>query len=443
MLAKGKVLIVDDDRGFRESLMHFLESEGYVSGGCGGGIDALAAMDNQRWDLALVDIRMPGIDGLELLARTRALHSEIPVIVITGYGSVDTAVRALKGGAEDYVVKPFPPADLAVRIDRAMEKSRALREVERLKNNLREVSPKADLVGQSAAMIRVREQVETVAPTDATVLITGERGTGKEIVARAIHVGSPRSHMPMAVVRCGALPEALLEGELFGHERNDTEESPRKKGKFEIADGGTVLLDEISEVSRKTQAELLAVLETKEMIRLGGTKPTKVDFRWIAASNRSLEAMVREGGFRAELYYRLNVFPIDLPPLRERREDVPILVDHFFRKHAALMNRPVPAISKKAMELLLAYQWPGNVRELENAVERALLISHDEEIRPANFPFQQDVKAIENGQTLAEMEKRHIRRIVEQAGWNLSKSARILGIDRTTLYNKLRRYGMK
>jgi len=443
VIRKGKILIIDDDRRFRETLARRLDSQGYVPHVCSSAVEGLAAIEQQRWDVVVTEARLDSAAGGGLPSRIKALCPEVPVIVVTAYPSVEGAVRCLKAGVEEYFTKTVEFSELLRGIEQALERSRARREVERLRVKLSETSPKADLVGRSAAMVRVREQVETVAGTDATVLITGERGTGKEIVARAIHAGSPRSQMPMAVVRCGLLPEELLDEELFGRERAGTEGVTIRKGKLEIADSGTVLLDEISEISPRLQAELLNVLETKEVFRTGGSKPVRVDVRWIAASNRKLEALVREGRFRAELFYRLNVFTIELPPLRERREDIPLLVDHFLRKHAALMNRPAPRVAKKAMDLLLAYAWPGNVRELENAVERALLISNGGEIRRSHFPFQLERREDNEGLSLAEVERRHIERIVEQTGWNLSQAARILKIDRTTLYNKLRRYGLR
>jgi len=442
-MAKGKILLVDDDLATRESLSRWLESEGHQPGACAGGAEALASLDGERWELVLVDLQLPGMDGIMLLSRIRALHPEIPVVMMTADPAVDTATRALKAGARDYLTKPLDRVHLAQIIARLLEQSRAQREMERLRHNLREVSTPTDLVGRSPTMKRVREQVETVGPTDAPVLITGERGTGKEVVARAIHARSPRNQFSMAVLRCGSLTEELIEEELFGVERPPGSTEPRKKGKFEIADGGTVLLDEISEISPKVQTDLLDVIETGEMVRVGGSRPVKVDFRWIAATNHSLESLVREHSFRTELYFRLNVFSIELPPLRERREDIPALVDHFLEKHAAAMNRSVPAISRKAMDLLLSYHWPGNVRELENSVERALLISRDKEVLPAHFPFQIQKSAREGSQSLREVERRHIVQVIEQCGWNLSKSARILGIDRTTLYNKLRKYGLR
>jgi two-component system response regulator HydG len=283
-----------------------------------------------------------------------------------------------------------------------------------------------------------------VAPTDTTVLIFGESGTGKELVARAIHAASPRRHMPMVVIHCGALTETLLESELFGHERGAfTGAHCRKKGKFEVADGGTVFLDEISDISLKTQTDLLRVLQEKEIQRVGGTQSIKVDFRCVAATNKNLEDLVKAGAFRPDLYYRLKVFAIDLPPLRDRREDVPLLADHFVKKLATTMNKPVPTLSPQAVDLLLAYDWPGNVRELENAIERALVIGREPEIQPADFPFQLQPSSQAGGHTLEEVERVHIERVLRETEGNLSRAARILDIDRTTLYNKLRRYGLK
>jgi len=276
------------------------------------------------------------------------------------------------------------------------------------------------------------------------VLITGESGTGKELVARAIHASSPRRYMPLVVIHCGALTETLLESELFGHERGAfTGAQARKKGKFEVADGGTIFLDEIGDISLKTQTDLLRVLQEKEIVRVGGTQPIAVDFRCVAATNRDLAAMVREGTFRPDLYYRLNVFTIHLPPLRERREDVPLLAGHFLEKHSAAMNKPAPRISAPAMDLLLSYAWPGNVRELENALERALVIGRGAEVQPSDFPFQLHPTEPAGGRTLEDIERAHIERVLEETGWNLSRTARILDIDRTTLYHKLRRYGLK
>ncbi len=440
---------MDDDPIVRDSLGKWFDSEGYQVETVSSGREALEHMEKNRWDLALLDIKMPGMDGMELQAKMREADPELPLIIMTGYASVETAVQALKNGAYDYITKPFDPDELAHLIGKALEHRTAKREVVRLRENLQEVFPKTELIGQSPPMRRVMELIETVAPSDTTVLITGESGTGKEIVARAIHAASPRRYMPMVVIHCGALTETLLESELFGHERGAfTGAQYRKKGKFEVADGGTVFLDEIADISLRTQTDLLRVLQEKEIVRVGSSQPVPVDFRCIAATNKSLELLVKEGTFRPDLYYRLNVFAIQLPPLRERREDIPLLVNHFLKKYASAMNRPVPRVPAATLELLLEYPWPGNVRELENAVERAMLISREGEIQPSDFPFQMrstapSVPGAGGGRTLEEVERLHIERVLEETGGNLSRAARILDIDRTTLYNKLKRYGLK
>jgi DNA-binding NtrC family response regulator len=290
----------------------------------------------------------------------------------------------------------------------------------------------------------VCELIEMVAPTEATVLITGESGTGKEVVARAIHAAGPRRYMPMVTIHCGALTETLLESELFGHEKGAfTGAQYRKKGKFEVADGGTVFLDEISDISLKTQTDLLRVLQEKEIVRVGSNQPIKVDFRCVAATNKNLEALVKAGTFRPDLYYRLHIFCIDLPPLRDRREDIPLLVAHFLNKFCMLTSRPVPQISAEALQVLMNHEWPGNVRELENAVERALVVCRGPEIKPADFSFQFQSGGVPTGRTLDDVERVHIERVLRETDHNLSRAARILDIDRTTLYNKLKRYGLK
>ena len=442
---KTRLLIVDDDPIVRDSLGQWFDSEGYLVETVSSGREALERMEKDRWDLALLDIKMPGMDGIELQAKMHAADPELPLIIMTGYASVETAVKALKAGAYDYITKPFDPDELIHLINKALEHRRARREVVRLRENLQEVFPQTRLIGQSPPMKRVIEMIETVAPTDTTVLITGESGTGKEIVARAIHAASPRRYMPMVVIHCGALTETLLESELFGHERGAfTGAQQRKKGKFEVADGGTVFLDEIADISLRTQTDLLRVLQEKEIVRVGGSQTVPVDFRCIAATNKNLELLVKEGTFRPDLFYRLNVFAIELPPLRERREDIPHLVNHFLDKYAAAMNRSAPRLSAAALDLLLGYPWPGNVRELENAVERALLIGREAEIQPSDFPFQmRPAPQGGNGRTLDEVERQHIEKVLAETAGNLSRAARILDIDRTTLYNKLKRYGLR
>jgi DNA-binding NtrC family response regulator len=441
---KGRILIVDDEMVVRDSLAKWFTSEGYTSRPAPGAREALDLIQSNEFDLALIDIKMPHMDGMELQSRLRDADPDLTVVIMTGYASVDTAVQALKQGAYDYITKPVDPDELSHLVANALEHKRARREVARLREDLQEVAPGTELIGRSPAMRRVVELIEMVAPTEATVLITGESGTGKEVVARAIHAAGPRRYMPMVTIHCGALTETLLESELFGHEKGAfTGAQYRKKGKFEAADGGTVFLDEISDISLKTQTDLLRVLQEKEIVRVGGNQQIKVDFRAIAATNKNLETLVRAGSFRPDLYYRLHVFCIELPPLRERREDIPLLVNHFLNKFCLATSRPVPAIAPEAIDLLLRHDWPGNVRELENAVERALVVGRANEIRPSDFSFQFQGDEPKGGRTLEDVERVHIERILRETQHNMSKAARVLDIDRTTLYNKLRRYGLR
>ena len=439
---KGRILIVDDENVVRESLDRMFADEGFETRAFSDGRLALEGLTAGMYDVALIDIRMPGMDGMELQERLRAADPDLLTIIMTGYASVETAVRGLKNGAYDYIVKPVDPDELLHLIAKAVDHRNARREVARLRENMREIVPESILVGASPAMKRVRELIEMVSPSEATVLISGESGTGKEVVARAIHAASPRRNMPMVVIHCGALTESLLESELFGHERGAfTGAQFRRKGKFEVADGGTVFLDEISDISLRTQTDLLRVLQEKEIVRVGGAQPVKVDFRCIAATNKSLEELVKAGSFRPDLYYRLHVFSIDIPPLRERREDVPLLAEFFLRKICTATNRVTPRVTTGAMDLLLAHDWPGNVRELENAIERALVMGRNGEIGVAHFSLgMRGEPQPAGGRTLDDVERAHIERVVEECGGNLSRAARILQIDRTTLYHKLKKY---
>jgi DNA-binding NtrC family response regulator len=439
-----KILIVDDEPVVRDSLGKWFNEEGYTVRAVGSAQEALNAFQPHQWDVALLDIKMPGIDGIELQNRLREADPDLIVIIMTGYASVETAIQALKQGAYDYICKPFEPDELVHTINNALEHRRARKEVVQLREHLQEALPRVPIIGVSPAMKRVYEMIEMVASTDATVLITGESGTGKEVVARAIHEASPRRLMPFMAIHCGALTETLLESELFGHERGAfTGAQARRKGKFEAAEGGTVFLDEIGDISLKTQTDLLRVLQDKEIVRIGSTAPFKVDFRCIAATNRDLEVMVKEGTFRFDLFYRLNVVSIHLPPLRERREDIPLLAESFLKKHATAMNKPIGRISPDAMNLLMNYDWPGNVRELENAVERALVIGKSPEIAPSDFPMQLTVPQAASGRRLEDVARAHIERVLEESGWNLTRAAEILAIDRSTLYSKIRAYGLK
>ena len=445
MIGKGSLLIVDDETIVRDSLSKWFREEGYDVGAATSASEALMRLAEQRWDLALVDIKMPGTDGIELQRRMREINSDMAVIIMTGYASVETAVQALKNGAYDYVTKPFDPEDIAHTVSNALAHLRVRQENVRLRETVAEVARPDELIGKSATMLRVFEAIETVAPTDATVLITGASGTGKELVARAIHTASPRRFHPLVVIHCGALTETLLESELFGHEKGAfTGAQYRKKGKFEVAEGGTVFLDEIGDISLKTQTDLLRVLQEREITRVGGNQPIQVDFRCVAATNKDLEKLIADGTFRPDLYYRLNVFRIEIPPLRERREDIPLLVDHFVRKFSESMAKRIVRVAPAAMALLQSYDWPGNVRELENAVERAMVVASPAgevpELRLEDFTLKLN-HAGASSRKLEDAERAHILRVLEECGGNQTRAAEALDIDRVTLYNKLKRYG--
>ena len=444
MSTRANILIVDDEPVVRDSLGKWFCEEGYHVETAASAKEALLKLPAERWDLALLDIKMPGMDGLELHGKLRETHPEIITIIMTGYASVETAVRALKDGAYDYITKPFDLDDLNHIIQKALEHFRMKQENLRLRENLDDLQA-VELIGQSAPIRKMIELIRTVAPTDTTVLITGESGTGKELVARSIHNLSPRRYMPQVVIHCGALTETLLESELFGHEKGAfTGAQYRKKGKFEVAEGGTVFLDEISDISLKTQTDLLRVLQEKEITRVGGTQTLKVDFRAVAATNTDLDLKVKEGVFRSDLFYRLNVFEIRVPPLRARREDIPLLADHFMHKFSHAMNRRFTGITPAALDLLSHYDWPGNVRELENAIERAMVIGREPELQVSDFPLQ-FISTAEpgGGQTLEDIERAYILQVLESCSWNQSMAARVLKIDRVTLYNKIKKYGFK
>jgi DNA-binding NtrC family response regulator len=441
------MLIVDDELSVRDSLNKWFREEGYEVGTAENANEALLRMAEKQWDVALLDIKMRGTDGIELQRRMHEIDPRLIAIMMTGYASVETAVAAMKNGAYDYVTKPLDPEDITLKVTKALSHHRAEQENERLREQHAEITRPNELVGSSAPMRRMMEAVETVGPTDTSVLITGESGTGKELVARAIHYASPRRYHPMVVIHCGALTETLLESELFGHEKGAfTGAQFRKKGKFEIAEGGTVFLDEIGDISLKTQTDLLRVLQEHEIARVGGNQQIKVDFRCVAATNKPLEQMVEEGHFRPDLFYRLNVFRIEIPALRERREDIPLLVDHFIRKFSKEMNKRIVRIAPAAMLLLQQHNWPGNIRELENAIERAMVVAQEPELREQDFMLKSKsaAGAVANGfeaRSLDDMEKTHILRVLEECGGNQTRAADVLGIDRVTLHHKLKKYG--
>ncbi len=437
------ILVVDDEPIVLQSLGDWFRQDGYKVDTASSAKEALRLAATRTHDIALLDIKMPGVDGLELQERLAREVPDLTVIVMTAYASVESAVRALKAGAYDYITKPFDPDELSHLVRRATEHRSLKFENERLKEQIVSAAGTSTLVGVSAAMGHVHELIEAVAGSEATVLVRGESGTGKELVARAIHAASTRRFGPLVVVNCGALPEGVLESELFGHEKGSfTGAQFRHKGKFEMADGGTLFLDEIGTVTPRVQVELLRVLEEKSVTRLGGTTSVKTDFRVVAATNQDLEGAVREGRFRDDLFWRLNVFVIDLPPLRERPEDIPALAEHFLERFTTAMNRPPMRFSAAALETLRAHQWPGNVRELQNAIERAVVLGKPPTLEVADLPLRVGSGADRPGPlSLEELERAHIRRVLESCDWNISQSAKLLGIDRGTLYSKIRRYG--
>ena len=383
-----KILIVDDEKVVRESLFHWFEEDNYQVETAEDGETALQKYEKEKYDLLLVDMKMPGMSGLDLLSKIKAIDKDALIILITAFASVPTAITALKNGAYDYVTKPIDPDELAHLVKRALEQKALKIENTQLKENIDEIIKPDNFIGESFQMKKIFELVHTVANTDTTVMIRGESGTGKELVAKAIHINSNRKYFPIITVNCGALAESLLESELFGHEKGSfTGAQFKRKGKFEMADRGTIFLDEIGSISLKMQIELLRVIETKQFNRVGGNELIKSDFRVITATNEPLEELVKAGKFREDLYYRLNVFSIVIPPLRERRDDIPLLVNFFINKFSTMMNKQVKSVSKEAMEFLKNHDWPGNVRELENAIERAMVVGKTNSIMVDDLPF--------------------------------------------------------
>ena len=442
MTKKPRILVVDDEAAVRESLNDWLMEDDYEVGLAASGEDAVSMAQENSWDVILLDLKMPGMDGLETLKRLKKMMPEAEVLMMTAFATIDTAVQAMKEGAFDYLVKPFDPDEIEMHIKKIVEHKELVLENILLRQKLEEKYQYGEIIGKSGAMQEVFELITRIAPTDSTVLITGESGTGKELIAQAIHGNSNRCYMPFIAVSCGALPDSLLESELFGYEKGAfTGAEHTKRGRFEMADKGTIFLDEIGDISLKTQVDLLRVLQQKEFRRLGGEDVIKVDVRILAATNRDLQKAIRENRFREDLYYRLNVISIHVPPLRERKEDIPLLVDTFIRRYCLEMNKEEVKIAPTALKLLLDYDWPGNVRELENVIERALVIGQGKEMAANDLPFSRKELGPEKfPKSLKIMEQMHIERILEETDWNISRAARELDIDRQTLYNKIEKY---
>ena len=444
MTKKARILVVDDEAPMRESLKDWLMEEGYEVGLANSGQEAIAMAQKKSWDVILLDLKMPGMDGIETLQHLKGkeVNTEAEILMMTAYATVDTAVQAMKEGAFDYLVKPFSPDEIEIQIKKIVTHRELVLENILLRQKLEERSEYDEIVGKSDVMQKIYDLISQVAPTDSTVLITGESGTGKELIAQAIHGNSQRCYMPFVAVSCGALPDSLLESELFGYEKGAfTGADYTKKGRFELADKGTLFLDEIGDISLKTQVDLLRVLQQKEFRRLGGQEEIKVDVRVLAATNQDLKKAISENRFREDLFYRLNVISIHVPPLRERKEDVPLLAKAFIHRYCLELNKEPVQITSSAMQLLMDYDWPGNVRELENVIERALVIGRGQEIITDDLPFSRKELGTESfPKSLKLMEKMHIKKILEEIGWNITKAARVLEIDRQTLYNKIEKY---
>ena len=452
----AKILVVDDDAVARELLAEALKKEGYDVEAFGSGEAAIARGREGRVDLVLTDIRMGAVDGLTVLREFKRISQDTAIVVLTAFGSLEGAIEAIKQGAYDYLAKPFKKEEIKLVVQRSLDHCRLLRENTKFREELKSKDEWSPLVGSSPAMLEVYKLVARVSESKSTVLLQGESGTGKELIARAIHGNSPRRDKPFVPVNCGALPDTLLESEMFGYEKGAfTGAVGTKTGLFESASGGTLFLDEVGELGQALQVKLLRVMQDHEVRRVGGTHSIKVDVRIIAATNRDLEQFVKEGKFRDDLFYRLNVVRITLPSLTERQEDIPMLAHYFLQKCATGTTTPVRGFHPDTMELLNRYRWPGNVRELENAIERAVSLSHGPLLTPDDLPVairQAPIHADAKPEspdttepvclTLEEVEKRHLVRVLKETKGNKVKASKILGIDRRTLYRMAERFGL-
>ncbi len=436
-----KILVVDDEQNIRRMLNRVLSSEGFIVKEAINGLEALKRLEEEDYSLVLLDLKMPGLNGIETLKKIREFDINLPIIMISAYGSISEAVEAMKLGALDYLIKPFDIEELKIIVERAIKQYELrveniyYREEEEKRFNFDEI------IGKSKAIKRVLEMVKSVSVTPATVLITGESGTGKELIARAIHKNSPGNKNPFVVVNCVAFSSHLLESELFGHEKGAfTGAISKRIGRFEMAKGGTIFLDEIGEVDPVIQTKLLRFLQEKEFERVGSSKSIKVDVRILSATNLDLKKKAEDNNFRQDLYYRLNVFNIEVPPLRERKEDIPLLVEHFIHKYDKILNKKVEEISPQAMELLLNYAYPGNIRELENILERSMIMAKNNIMDETYFAFINKENFSEKKGTLKEVEKELIIKFLIQNKSNRTKTAELLGISRRSLQNKIKEY---
>ena len=442
---KIKIIVVDDELSIRESLRGWLQQDGYQMETAAGGPEALAKNAENRFDIMLIDVKMPEMDGLTLLKKIKETDADIAIVMMTAHGDIRDAVEAMKLGAYDYLLKPFDLEELSLTIEKLVQMQTLAMENLILKERVATITRFENLVSQAPAMVKLFETVVDVAQTDATVLITGETGTGKELVARAIHAQSPRCYAPFIAINCGAFTDQLLESELFGHEKGAfTDAKNTKKGRLEMANAGTLFLDEVGDIAMKMQIDLLRVLETREFSRVGGTATLHSDFRVIAATNQDLQEAIHQKTFRPDLFYRLNVVHLQVPPLRERPEDIPLLAQHFLWCYATETNKKIDSIQPEAMEAMRRYPWPGNVRELENAIERAVVVGKSRQIQLNDLPFGIALGGATEMEKLSleEIERQHIARVLAIEAGNLSNVARILRINRSTLYAKVKKYGL-
>ena len=449
MSAKNRFMVVDDELIVRESLSAWLEKEGAVVDRAESGEQALDLMEHHFYDILFVDIKMPGMGGFGLLERVKKTFPTTVVVIITAYGTVDHAVEAMKLGANDFLVKPFDPDGLGLLVAKLLEHKRLLQEHQYLRHEVsRQWCGPDEIIGRSPLMVDLFDTITEVGATDSSILILGETGTGKELIARAIHAHSKRMGGPFVPINCGSIPESLMESEIFGHEKGSFTGAVRpKKGLIEVAEGGTLFLDEVGEISAKMQVDLLRVLQDKSFFRVGGVEPHKADFRLISATHRDLAAEVAKGTFRQDFYYRINVITLRIPPLRERRDDIHLLVKYFVGRFAKETNRDVDAVSDTALRILAEYDWPGNIRELENVIERAVVTARKRIIPPEAFAYLNSgvvcTPVDSAARSLEQAEVAHIRRILDEEDWNVSRAAKVLELDRTTLHKKIRKYGLQ
>jgi len=441
---KMSVMIVDDEKIVRESLFFWFEKAGYTVDTAASGFEALKKIAAYPFDIMFVDIKMPGMDGIQLLERIKSEYPDTAVIIITAYGSIESAINAMKAGASDYLLKPFKPNYLSLVMEKILQQKRLTSEYNYLKGRLEKISRFDNIIGQSSPMMEIFELIPKIAASDASVLLTGETGTGKELVAKAIHAKSTRSQYPFIAINCGSIPDTLLESELFGHRKGSfTGAIHTRKGFLEVVAGGTLFLDEIGEISPKMQIDLLRVLEEKTITRIGSSEPVHINFRLISATRRNLEDAISTGGFREDFYYRVNVIHLHIPPLRDRKKDIPLLVQHFLKKYSQETAKHVDHVSQATLKRLQQYPWRGNVRELENAIERAVVLSTSRTLGPEDFSFLSTGTPRKKAPSLKELEQHYILEVLEGCEWNITHAAKILGINRVTLHKKIDRSGLR